>query len=288
MSVWQRWIGWARWTMRQKDLRGVSPARALVHPFDREHGLETSGLIHGWRIGVGHRHAAFSTAYLGVPPSRMRAVLERWRSSSGGMPTEACAFVDVGCGKGRALLLASEMPFREVLGVELDGDLLTMAQRNVARWQLAGRPRSPVTAVDADGTEVELPDGALLVYLFNPFGAPVLRRMLQRLQHRQTAVDVLYLYPKYEAVFAEFPAFKLLWKEGVGLTAEDVGPMASQARWISVAPIGFGVKRWWVGGAGPRRGAPGRGTGAGRAYSRGRVRRGAADECRARAGCPCA
>jgi SAM-dependent methyltransferase len=223
MSALQRWIERVRWSMRQKDLRGFSPARARVHPFDREHGLETSGLIQGWQLGVGHRHAAFGTAYLGVPPSRMRAVLERWRNTPGTMPTEAYAFVDVGCGKGRALLLASELPFREALGVELDGDLATIAQRNVARWTLAGRARSPVKAMHADGTEAELPGGALLVYLFNPFGEPVLRRMLQCLQQRQTAVDVLYLYPKYEAVFAEFPAFEPLWKEGVGLAAEDVG-----------------------------------------------------------------
>lgn len=77
-----------------------------------------------------------------------------------------------------------------------------------------------MTAVHADGTEVELPEGSLLVYLFNPFGAPLLRSVLQQ---RQTAVDVLYQYLKYEAVFAEFPAFNLLWKEGVGLAAEDVG-----------------------------------------------------------------
>jgi SAM-dependent methyltransferase len=223
MSVLQRWIGWARWTMREKDLRGLSPAQALVHPFDREHGVETSGLIHGWRLGVGHRHAAFSTAYLGVPPSRMRAVLERWRSTPETLPTEAYAFVDVGCGKGRALLLASEMSFREALGVELDGGLVTIAQRNVARWTLDGRAHSPVKAVQADATEAELPEGALLVYLFNSFGAPVLGRLLQRLQQRQTPVDVLYLYPKYEAVFAEFPAFELLWKEDVGLAAEDLG-----------------------------------------------------------------
>ncbi len=76
MSAWQRWIVGSRERGRRST------------PSDREHGLETSGLIDGWRLGVGHRHAEFSTAYLGVPPPRMRAVLERWRSSSGVMPSE--------------------------------------------------------------------------------------------------------------------------------------------------------------------------------------------------------
>jgi SAM-dependent methyltransferase len=228
----QRWIGFARWAVQQKGtlfqmvvgrLRGGTRSRTLVHPFDREHGLETSGQITAWRLGVKHRHAEFATGYLGVQPSLMRAVLERWRSTPGTVPTELCAFVDVGCGKGRALLLASEIPFREVMGVELAGDLVTIAQRNVARWNLVGHPCSPVKVVNADATEVELPEGALLVYLFNPFGAPVLRSMLQRLQDRQTAVDVLYLFPRVEAVFAEFPAFELLWKEDLSVAAQDVG-----------------------------------------------------------------
>jgi predicted RNA methylase len=228
----QRWIGFARWAVQQKGnllymvvgrLRGGTKARTMVHHFDREHGLETSGQIFAWRLGVKHPHVEFATAYMGVPPSRMRAVLELWRCTPGVMPTEACAFVDVGCGKGRALLLASEMPFRETLGVEFDGDLVTTARSNVALWDQAGRLRSPVKVVHADATEVELPEGPLLVYLFNPFGAPVLRRMLQRLQQLQTAVDVLYLFPKDEEVFAEFPAFELLWKEDVSLAAQDVG-----------------------------------------------------------------
>jgi SAM-dependent methyltransferase len=232
MNGLQRWIGLARWAVQQKGalfhmvvgrVRGGTRARTMVHPFDREHGLETSGLIQAWRLGMRHRHAEFATAYMGVPPSRMRAVLERWRSTPGSVPTEACAFVDVGCGKGRALLLASEMPFREVMGVELAGDLVTVARSNVARWNLSGRMRSPVKVVHEDATEVELPEGPLLVYLFNPFGPPVLRRMLQRLQQLQQSVDVLYLFPKEEEVFAEFPEFELLWREDMRLAAHDVG-----------------------------------------------------------------
>lgn len=187
------------------------------------HGIETSGWIEGGMLGVGHRHAEFSTAYLGVPPSRMRCVLDRWETTPDVLPIEAYAFVDVGCGKGRAVLLASERPFREALGVELDGRLAGAAIENAERWRSAGRSRCPITVVYGDATEVELPDGPLVVYLYNPFLAPVLRALLERLQRRRAVVDVLYLYPKEEGVFAEFPRFELLWREGMRIAGEDVG-----------------------------------------------------------------
>ena len=195
----------------------------MVHPFDAEHGVETSGLIGGAALEGGHAHAVFSTAYFGVPPSRMRGVLGRWVGTGGGRPVGEYAFVDVGCGKGRALLLAAELPFREVVGIELDGELARLAGENVERWVGAGRARAPLRVICGDATEVDLPAGPLVVYLYNPFRAPVLRRLLGRLESRGGAVDVLYLYPEEEAVFGEFPRFERVWREGIGLAAEDVG-----------------------------------------------------------------
>lgn len=71
-------------------------------------------------------------------------------------------FVDLGCGRGRALALASRLPFSRLLGVELDPDLVADARR------LNPDPR--VEVVQADATTWTLPDDVGVVYLFNPFG----------------------------------------------------------------------------------------------------------------------
>lgn len=234
MSRMSRWLDRVRWAMEQRGLAGTlrlawarlrgGPDTVLMrHPFDREHGLETSGLIGGARLEAAHAHAVHSTAYFGVPPSRMRRVLERWRATEGIRPAEEYAFVDIGCGKGRALLLASELPFREAVGVELDGALAAIAERNVARWGELGRTRCPLRIVCGDATEVDLPEGPLLVYFYNPFRAPVLRRLLERLQATDRRVEVLYLYPEEARVFADFPRFRLLWTGEIGLDSADVG-----------------------------------------------------------------
>src|SRR5260370_30585532 len=95
---------------------------------------------------------------------------------------EGYSFVDLGCGKGRAVMMASEFGFREVVGVELHAALAGIAEANVAVWSAGGRAVCPVRIVCGEATEFAFPDGACLLYLFNPFAAPAMRPLMQRMQ----------------------------------------------------------------------------------------------------------
>ena len=205
--------------------RGVEPVQ---HPFDVEHGVDTSGLIGGGELTTGHAHDVYITAYAGIAPSRFQGILRRWLATPPLMPAEQYALADLGCGKGRALLLASVMPFREVIGVELNPQLARVAKENLESWLRAGRAKAPVRVVRGDATEFELPPGPCLILLFNPFGAPVMRLLLQRLEARGGVVDVLYQNPEQAAVFAEFSSFERLWDEVIPISAADaaVDPVA--------------------------------------------------------------
>ncbi len=198
---------------------------AFVPRFDIEHGTDTGGLIGGRELAGGHPHDIFNKAYFGVPPSRLLNAVERWRATRGSRAVGEYAFVDLGCGKGRAVLLASELGFREVLGVELNRGLAETAVRNLELWRRQGKVAASVEVVCADAAEAEFPRPPLLVYLYNSFHAPVLRRVLDRLEAVGRAeggtIDVLYLVPEQEAVFGEFPQFARVWTEGIGISEAD-------------------------------------------------------------------
>ena len=104
----------------------------------------------------------------------------------------------------RSVLLASELPFRKVIGVELNATLAGIARKNAARWLALGRSRSQVRIECGDAAEFKFPDGPCVAFLFNPFGAPVMRRLLAamaaRFAGRAGELDILYANNEQEPV----------------------------------------------------------------------------------------
>jgi hypothetical protein len=107
------------------------------------------------------------------------------------------------------------MPFRAVVGVELNATLAGIARRNLTLWRAAGRARAPMKIVCQDAVEFQLPHGPCLALLFNPFGAPVLRRLLagwrKVLAGRAGDLDLLYVNNEQEGVLEETRGFTRLF-----------------------------------------------------------------------------
>lgn len=143
--------------------------------FDRQWGTETR-----W-FDLGN--------YEPTPPTLVDALLDAVPDP------ERRVFLDLGSGKGRAVLLASRRPFRAAIGIEHRPRLHTAALRNLAAFAARDGPACPVHLLCADVAEQPLPDGPLAVFLFNPFGPDVLRRVLDRVGDRD--VLVLYVVPKH-------------------------------------------------------------------------------------------
>ena len=165
---------------RLRLLPGLKVADGFTrHPFDEQFGVRTSGLVAGRHLKSGHPHDRHTTAYYGVAPSVFQELLRRWQRSRPAAPVEATTFIDIGAGMGRAVLLAAQNPFRQVVGVELNPTLVRIAKKNLAKWRIAGRAQPPMKIVCGDAVEFPLPAGPCLVFMFNPFGAPVMRRLLK-------------------------------------------------------------------------------------------------------------
>src|SRR3984957_12549308 len=114
------------------------------HPFDQIHGVETSGLIAAGNLTTGHPNDAHVTAYYGVAPSILRPLIDLWRATNPPHPIHHYTFVDIGAGKGRAMLVASELPFHQVIGIELNPNLADIAQNNLDHW-LATHAAAPTS-----------------------------------------------------------------------------------------------------------------------------------------------
>ena len=201
---------------KRRLLPGLAVADGFTrHPFDIANGVRTSGLVAGRHLKSGHRHDRHATAYYGVAPSLFQSLIRRWQRRGLAVPTDEISFIDVGAGMGRGLLLAAEMRFREVVGVELNPVLVGIARRNAGVWRALGRARSPMRICCADAVEFRLPPGPCLAFLFNPFGGPVMRRFLKKLaaefEGRRGQLDLLYVNNEQEAVFEQASGFRRMY-----------------------------------------------------------------------------
>lgn len=137
---------------------------------------------------------------------------------------------------GRAVLLAAQYRFRSVIGVELHPTLARIGKRNLALWKAADRARAPMRLVLGDAEEFELPAGPCVVFLFNPFGAPVLRRLLKAwsrsLKGREGQLDILYVNNEQEHVLECHQGFTRLFagqiRRSHADTVADRGILTSQ------------------------------------------------------------
>ncbi len=215
----------------------IAPNRHAVHPFDLKYGTDTGGYLRpdelrNEGIGGANTNDSMNNGYSAVAPSVFREACRRWRETLplSAARTEAYTFVDVGAGKGRALLLAAEQPFRKVLGVELNEELARIAQNNLAQYNFAhrkrtARPRAKIRVVQQDAIEFRWPHPPLLVFLNNPFECALVEQFAAKLAivaaRGPSLVDLLYVNPGCADIFVQQGIFKPLWDAQIQMDAPD-------------------------------------------------------------------
>ena len=90
-------------------------------------------------------------------------------------------FLDYGAGKGRVLLIAAELPFHAVIGIELSAELCATATANIDMVGPATLKAREIRCARADATSFALPDTSLVCYFYNPFGENVLQAVADSL-----------------------------------------------------------------------------------------------------------
>jgi SAM-dependent methyltransferase len=161
--------------------RGL-PGRAAKDSFDAEHGTETSG-VHWW-TNPRSQNFAMGIRYQPCSPELCRMAIER----SGVDPKQFC-FLDVGCGKGRALIIAADYRFESLVGVDYSARLCRVARRNLER---CGVERFQI--VTSDATRFDYPAVNTLAFFYHPFNGAVLETVLEKLHAATSECELVLAY----------------------------------------------------------------------------------------------
>ena len=205
----------------------LRPPRLTPHPFDLQHGVHTTAYIERSQLATGHAHDLYNTAYYGSAPSMVTVAIDSWQQQlTAADPTlEAWTFIDIGAGLGRAVMIASQYPFEQVIGVEMNPNLVKQARKNLSIWRRIARACNRIEIATADATEFPWPRSPLAIYMFNPFERPVMDRLLASLDNALDngcgPIHILYVHPVESAAFDVHPASQLLAATECHLTPEE-------------------------------------------------------------------
>ena len=191
-----------------------------VHPFDARYGVDTSGLLWGERLDLSSEAGYWATGYYGIAPSSFVPMLEELA-----LDWQRFTFIDVGCGKGRALMLALRFPFHRIVGVELAPELAATARRNLQTFQPEWRQAVPAEVFATDATTFPLPHEPTLLYLYHPFAAPIMRRFLAHLtaslREHPRELYLLYVNPELDSLILASTPLVRLWELHRPLDEQD-------------------------------------------------------------------
>ncbi len=143
--------------------------------FDFDHGVNTTWSNVGLRTRV-------REIFAGEPYQPIEAGQFHEMMGALGIEFDEFTFIDMGSGKGRALLLASEYPFRRIVGVEILPELHAIAEENFRRYESDSQKCSQLESWCGDARAFDFPNEPTLLYLFNPFFEPILIDVLARLE----------------------------------------------------------------------------------------------------------
>jgi len=192
------------------------------HPFDRGYGTDTSGFLFGEELLTGHPAEEHGSPYAGVQPSVLRRVL----ATLPGL--ERCTFIDLGCGKGRPMLIASEFPFRDIIGVELSPPLVQVAERNAAHMAQRYPERTRIRVAMGDATVFPMPDGDVVLFLYNSFDRELMLKVVENVEGAIAAdsnrcLYVIYCNPASGDCFDASPLLTRRYAKTLPYTPEELG-----------------------------------------------------------------
>jgi SAM-dependent methyltransferase len=183
------------------------PYRSILsHLGDVRRGIVTQAIIELSDIGIDpSKGARFETISYGYLKANLRFAKNLGFNK----------FLDIGCGLGRSLVVANEVGFTDLHGIDISDNLISRCRNNMSKLGISASLRS------IDVADFDVPTGKLAIYLFNPFGEDRMADLASRLICREDETLVIYHNPKHSGCFKKQNIIKKHTWNHFGLYREE-------------------------------------------------------------------
>jgi hypothetical protein len=166
--------------------------------YDWDHSVNTTSATVSWRdrlLGV------FHSGYQPTDPAGFHEMIAAIPVDISGF-----TFIDLGSGKGRTLMMASQYLFGRVVGVELLPELNRVACENLRVYENEKQRCFAIESICGDARVFEFPPEPTVLYLFNPLPesglSTVIRNLEASVRNTPRPIIVLYYNPVHEHILS--------------------------------------------------------------------------------------
>ncbi|MBL7701102.1 MAG: class I SAM-dependent methyltransferase [Ferruginibacter sp.] len=192
------------WVMIRQEIKG-----------EKKYAIHTTGADELFKLedqGIDISHA---TIYMPVSYALLEEVFERLnyqkQQTTNSKPFNH--FLDIGCGKGRALCVAAHHGFKKVTGLDFARGLCETAKENLAVTKQK-IPELEYKVINNDAFYFEVPDDVDCIFLFNPFDeiimSAVVNNIFSSLQNNPRKITIIYVNPLHKDLFLK-AGYKETW-----------------------------------------------------------------------------
>jgi SAM-dependent methyltransferase len=166
---------------------------------EKKYGINTTSANDLSEFQIKGNQLAHATEYMPVNYFTIEHVLDHLpENAKQGM------FLDIGCGKGRALCVAASYGFKKLYGIDFAKQLINESEKNLALI----KTRYPSLQYElswSDISTLEIKKDVSTIFLFNPFDEVLMKKIIQKintsLQQYPRDLYVLYCSPRHEELF---------------------------------------------------------------------------------------
>jgi hypothetical protein len=139
------------------------------------------------------------------------------------------SFIDYGSGKGKAMLMAADLPFKSIVGVEYAKRLYEIAVQNCRTYRSANQRCQSLQPILGDVLDYAPPPGPTVFFMCNPFDETTLRAVFNiwRSRYQRGEGDVRILFLNMRSIFE---SEKVISEQGW------LVPLARNRRFVLLAP----------------------------------------------------
>jgi len=176
--------------------------------FDIKYGTDTRGWVGLEELNFSSENKSRGTQYQPTGVTLLRYAFDSIQ------PSHESVFIDLGCGKGRVLLLAYLRGFKRVVGVEFSPQLCQTAKENIEIFGKKLGRKVDIEIHQSDVTDYPWQDDEDVIFMFNPFDPIVLDKVLSDIQssfiRRPRRGWIVYVNPRHQGLFDSARGFELV------------------------------------------------------------------------------